>query len=148
MKDVRNSRWFTYPEVVQELRRSYPPRPQAGCNHFPSPDCRAPGNPHIGQCPSHQVSGIWWRPVTLLTAIWSGAPFFGTRFFPKEHRDINIRRIGYVASEITKNGGIAFVPLSLRMTAVRKHCGEMIEPLGVSSWSYRHTARGVRAARS
>jgi sulfate adenylyltransferase len=27
--------------------------------------------------------------------------------FSKEHRDINIRRIGYVASEITKNGGIA-----------------------------------------
>ena len=27
--------------------------------------------------------------------------------FSKEHRDINIRRIGFVASEITKNGGIA-----------------------------------------
>jgi len=26
--------------------------------------------------------------------------------FSKEHRDINIRRIGYVASEITKNGGL------------------------------------------
>ena len=27
--------------------------------------------------------------------------------FSKEHRDLNIRRTGYVASEITKNGGIA-----------------------------------------
>ena len=27
--------------------------------------------------------------------------------FSKEHREINVKRIGYVASEITKNGGIA-----------------------------------------
>ena len=27
--------------------------------------------------------------------------------FSKKHRSINVRRIGYVASEITKNGGIA-----------------------------------------
>ncbi len=67
--------WFTYPEVVQELRRSYPPR-------------------------------------------------------SKEHRDINIRRIGYVASEITKNGGIAVCAPIAPYEATRKAVRQMIEPFG------------------
>ena len=40
-------------------------------------------------------------------AIWCARTCRGNLGFSKEHRDINIRRIGYVASEITKNGGIA-----------------------------------------
>ena len=50
--------------------------------------------------------------------------------FSKEHRDINIRRIGYVASEITKNGGIAICAPIAPYDAVRKQLREMIEPLG------------------
>ena len=40
--------------------------------------------------------------------------------FSKEHRDINIRRIGYVASEITKNGGIAICAPIAPYDATRK----------------------------
>jgi sulfate adenylyltransferase len=54
--------------------------------------------------------------------------------FSKEHRDINIKRIGYVASEITKNGGIAIcapiAPYTATRLAVREmveHCGAFIE---------------------
>jgi sulfate adenylyltransferase len=50
--------------------------------------------------------------------------------FSKEHRDINIRRIGYVASEITKNGGIAICAPIAPYDATRKQLREMIEPLG------------------
>ena len=50
--------------------------------------------------------------------------------FSKEHRDINIRRIGYVASEITKNGGIAICAPIAPYDATRKHVRGMIEPLG------------------
>src|SRR5207245_11449848 len=50
--------------------------------------------------------------------------------FPKEHRDINIRRIGYVASEITKSGGIAICAPIAPYDAVRKQLRELIEPLG------------------
>ena len=32
--------------------------------------------------------------------------------FSKEHRDLNVTRIGFVASEITKNGGIAIYPIA------------------------------------
>ena len=54
--------------------------------------------------------------------------------FSKEHRDINIRRIGYVASEITKNGGIAICAPIAPYDATRKHVRAMIEPSADSSW--------------
>ena len=50
--------------------------------------------------------------------------------FSKEHRDTNIRRIGYVASEITKNGGIAICAPIAPYDAVRKHVRSMVQPLG------------------
>ena len=47
------------------------------------------------------------RPVTLLDGDLVRKHLSSELGFSKEHRDINIRRIGYVASEITKNRGIA-----------------------------------------
>ena len=47
------------------------------------------------------------RPVTLLDGDIVRTHLSNELGFSKEHRSINIRRIGYVASEITKNGGIA-----------------------------------------
>jgi sulfate adenylyltransferase len=50
--------------------------------------------------------------------------------FSKEHRDLNIRRIGYVASEITKNGGIAICAPIAPYAQTRRVVREMIEPYG------------------
>jgi len=50
--------------------------------------------------------------------------------FSREHRDINIRRIGYVASEITKNGGIAICAPIAPYDAIRKEVRAMIQPQG------------------
>jgi sulfate adenylyltransferase len=50
--------------------------------------------------------------------------------FSKDHRDINIRRIGYVASEITKNGGIAICAPIAPYTATRRAVREMVESYG------------------
>jgi len=50
--------------------------------------------------------------------------------FSKEDRDTNIRRIGYVASEITKNGGIAVCAPIAPYDAVRKDVEAMISPFG------------------
>ncbi len=48
----------------------------------------------------------------------------------KEHRDINIRRIGFVASEITKNGGIAICAPIAPYDSVRKEVRQMIGARG------------------
>jgi sulfate adenylyltransferase len=50
--------------------------------------------------------------------------------FSKEHRNLNIERIGFVASEITKNGGIAICAPIAPYKISRRAAREMIEPLG------------------
>jgi sulfate adenylyltransferase len=50
--------------------------------------------------------------------------------FSREHRDLNILRIGYVASEITKNGGAAICAPIAPYTATRRKVRQLIEPLG------------------
>ena len=70
------------------------------------------------------------RPVTMLDGDLVRKNLSSELGFSKEHRDINIRRIGYVASEITKNGGIAICAPIAPYDATRKHVRQMIEPHG------------------
>ena len=67
------------------------------------------------------------RPVTLLDGDLVRKHLSSELGFSKEHRDINIRRIGYVASEITKNGGIAICAPIAPYDATRKHVRQLIE---------------------
>jgi sulfate adenylyltransferase len=50
--------------------------------------------------------------------------------FSKEHRDLNIRRIGFVAGEITKNGGIAICAPIAPYATTRREVREMVSPVG------------------
>jgi sulfate adenylyltransferase len=70
------------------------------------------------------------RPVTLLDGDIVRRHLSSELTFSREHRDINIRRIGFVASEITKNGGVAICAPIAPYTRVRQEIREMIEPVG------------------
>ena len=70
------------------------------------------------------------RPVTMLDGDLVRKHLSSELGFSKEHRDINIRRIGYVASEITKNGGIAICAPIAPYDATRKDVRALIEPVG------------------
>jgi len=121
--------WFTYPEVVQELRRSYPPRHKQGVTIFFT-GLSGSGKSTIANVLRTKFLEMGGRPVTLLDGDLVRKHLSSELGFSKEHRDINIRRIGYVASEITKNGGIAICAPIAPYDAVRKQLREMIEPLG------------------
>ncbi len=60
------------------------------------------------------------RPTTLLDGDIVRKNLSSELGFSKEHRDINIRRIGYVASEITKNSGLALCAPIAPYDSVRK----------------------------
>jgi sulfate adenylyltransferase len=121
--------WFTYPEVVQELRRSYPPRHKQGVTIFFT-GLSGSGKSTIANVLLTKFLEVGGRPVTILDGDLVRKHLSSELGFSKEHRDINIRRIGYVASEITKNGGIAICAPIAPYDAVRKQVREMIEPLG------------------
>src|SRR5213075_2662597 len=121
--------WFTYPEVVIELRRSYPPRHKQGVTIFFS-GLSGSGKSTIANALITKFLETGGRPVTLLDGDMVRKNLSSELGFSKEHRDINIRRIGYVASEITKNGGIAICAPIAPYDNVRKEVRAMIEPLG------------------
>jgi sulfate adenylyltransferase len=121
--------WFTFPEVAQELRRTHPPRAKQGFTVFFT-GLSGAGKSTIANALMVKLLETGGRPVTLLDGDLVRKNLSSELGFSKEHRDINIRRIGYVASEITKNGGIAICAPIAPYLAVRREVREMIEPLG------------------
>ena len=121
--------WFTYPEVVKELRRSYPPRDKQGVTIFFT-GLSGSGKSTIANALITKFLEMGGRPVTLLDGDLVRKHLSSELGFSKEHRDTNIRRIGYVASEITKNGGIAICAPIAPYEATRKAVRQMIEPFG------------------
>ncbi|MEO0428090.1 MAG: bifunctional sulfate adenylyltransferase/adenylylsulfate kinase [Pseudomonadota bacterium] len=121
--------WFSFPEVVTELRRTHPPRSAQGFTVFFT-GLSGSGKSTIANALMVKLMELGGRPVTLLDGDVVRKHLSSELGFSKEHRDINIRRIGYVASEITKNGGIAIcapiAPYEITRGAVR----EMIEAYG------------------
>src|SRR6266566_5977534 len=80
------------------------------------------------------------RSVTLLDGDVVRKHLSSELGFSKEHRDINIRRIGYVASEITKNGGIAICAPIAPYDRTRKDVRALVEGLGGGGFILVHVA--------
>jgi sulfate adenylyltransferase len=121
--------WFTPPAVATELRRSYPPRSKQGFTVFFT-GLSGSGKSTIANVLLVKLLEMGGRPVTLLDGDLVRKNLSSELGFSKEHRDINIRRIGYVASEITKNGGIAVCAPIAPYDATRKDVRAMVEPGG------------------
>jgi sulfate adenylyltransferase len=121
--------WFSFPDVVTELRRTHPPRHKQGFTVFFT-GLSGSGKSTIANALMVKLMEMGGRPVSLLDGDIVRKNLSSELGFSKEHRDLNIRRIGYVASEITKNGGIAICAPIAPYTATRRAVREMIIPVG------------------
>ena len=121
--------WFSFPQVVSELRRSRPPRAQQGFTVFFT-GFSGSGKSTIANSLMIKLMEMGGRPVTLLDGDIVRKNLSSELGFSKEHRDLNIRRIGYVASEITKNGGIAICAPIAPYSSTRGAVREDIEAFG------------------
>jgi len=118
--------WFSFPEVIDELRRTYPPRSKQGFTVFFT------GLPSAGKSTLANVLLVklleaGGQPVTLLDGDIVRKNLSSELGFSKEHRDLNIQRIGFVASEITKNRGIAICAPIAPYDGIRKQVRQMVE---------------------
>ncbi len=121
--------WFSYPKVVEELRRAHPPKHRQGFTVFFT-GLSGSGKSTVANALMVKLLEEGSRPVTMLDGDVVRKHLSSELTFSKEHRDLNIRRIGYVASEITKNGGIAICAPIAPYAATRRQVREMITPYG------------------
>ncbi len=121
--------WFSFPEVVSELRKTRPPRAKQGFTVFFT-GFSGSGKSTIANALMVKLMEAGGRPVTLLDGDIVRKNLSSELGFSKEHRDLNIRRIGYVASEITKNGGIAICAPIAPYAATRRAVRQDVEEYG------------------
>ena len=121
--------WFTFDGVARELRRRHPPRHMQGFTVFFT-GLSGAGKSTVANVLLVRFLEMGGRPVTLLDGDIVRKNLSSELGFSREHRDLNIRRIGFVASEISKNHGIAICAPIAPFDAVRKEVRRMIQPEG------------------
>jgi len=122
--------WFSYPEVIRELRKICPPRSQQGFTLFFT-GLSGAGKSTLAKIIYAKLIEIGGRPVTLLDGDVVRHNLSSELGFSKGHRDLNVRRIGFVAGQITKNGGVAICAPIAPYSATRAVVREAIEEHGV-----------------
>ena len=121
--------WFTFPEIEHELIRLYPIRNRQGFTIFFT-GLSGSGKSTIANAFIAKFLETGNRPVTLLDGDIVRKSLSSELGFSREHRNINVRRIGFVANEITKNGGIAVCAPIAPYESVRKQIRQLIEQTG------------------
>lgn len=121
--------WFTFSKVAKELRRRHPPRSMKGFTVFFT-GLSGSGKSTIANVLRTKLLEAGGRSVTLLDGDIVRRNLSSELGFSKEHRDLNILRIGFVASEITKGGGIAICAPIAPYAHVRKQNRELVSTHG------------------
>ena len=121
--------WFTYPEVAKELRRTYRPRHQQGFTVFFT-GLSGSGKSTIANALMVKLMEQGGRTVSMLDGDVVRKHLSSELGFSKEHRNLNVTRIGYVASEIAKHGGIAICAPIAPYDDVRKKVRQMVSGNG------------------
>ncbi len=121
--------WATFPEVADELLKAYPPPSRQGFTVFLT-GLSGAGKSTIAKVLYSKALEMGDRPVTLLDGDIVRHNLSSNLGFTKEDRDINVRRIGFVASEITKNRGIAICAPIAPYANTRREIRRAIEQYG------------------
>ena len=104
--DVDIPDWFSFSEVISHLKVAHPSRHKQGYTIFFT-GLSGSGKSTIANALQIKLLEHGDRPVTLLDGDVVRKNLSSELGFSKAHRDLNIQRIGYVATEITKHRGIA-----------------------------------------
>ena len=115
--------------MVEELRRSHPPRAQQGFTVFFT-GLSGSGKSTVANVLQEKLLEIGGRSVTILDGDLVRKNLSSELGFSQEHRNLNIQRIGFLAAEITKAGGIAICAPIAPYDQVRKENRALISSGG------------------
>lgn len=123
------ARWFSYPEVLREWCKPFHNRPEQGLTVFFT-GLSGAGKSAIARCLAARLMEIGERHVSLLDGDVVRKHLSSELGFSREHRDLNVLRLGYVASLITQHRGVAICAPIAPYAATRAKVRAMIEPYG------------------
>lgn len=116
-------------EVIADLHERRPLRQRHGFTVFFT-GLSGSGKSTIANALIVKLKGLDRRKVTFLDGDIVRQKLSNGLGFSKEHRDLNILRIGCLASEITRNGGIAICAAIAPYADARRSVRDLITPLG------------------
>ena len=138
--------WFSFPSVLRALRRIHPPRHQQGLTLFFT-GLSGSGKSTLASILYGKFIEDGRRPATLLDGDIVRRNLSSELGFSRAHRDLNVRRIGFVASEITKNAGVAICAPIAPYASTRRAVREMVEEYGAMIEIHVSTSLEVCEAR-
>jgi len=121
--------WFSYPSVIKELRKTTPPKSKQGFAVFFT-GLSGSGKSTLANALLVKLMEHGGRSVTLLDGDLVRKNLSSELGFSKEHRDLNILRIGYVASEIVKHYGVAICAPIAPYASVRQQVRDSVSQYG------------------
>ncbi|TAK76384.1 MAG: bifunctional sulfate adenylyltransferase/adenylylsulfate kinase [Gammaproteobacteria bacterium] len=121
--------WFSYPAVIEELRKAHPPRHQQGFTVLLT-GLPSAGKSTLANALSLRLREMTNRQITLLDGDVIRTHLSRGLSFSQEDREANITRVGFVAKEVTKHGGIAICALVAPYIKARDIVRQMIEEVG------------------
>lgn len=121
--------WYSFPEVIEEVRKVVKPPEERGLTLFFT-GLSGSGKSSVANAVLVRIMELGGRAVTLLDGDIVRQNLSAELGFSKQDRDTNIRRIGYVASEITRHGGMAICAPIAPYADTRRFVRAMISNVG------------------
>jgi sulfate adenylyltransferase len=138
--------WFAPPSVARELRRARPPRAERGLAIFFT-GLSGSGKSTIARGLAEALTERGDRTVSLLDGDHVRHLLSAGLSFSRADRDLNIARIGYVAAEVARHGGIAICAPIAPFAGARAAARQMVTEVGDFVLIYVSTPVDVCAAR-
>ena len=137
---------WTFPEVAAELDRQAPPAWARGVTVFFT-GLSGSGKSTIANALRVRLLEDGRRTVTLLDGDLVRTHLSSELGFSREHRNLNVRRIAFVAAEITRHGGVAICAPIAPYADLRREARALVEAAGVFLLVYVATPIDVCEAR-
>jgi len=117
------------PDDLRDTHFELPPNPQPGCTVFFTGFSGA-GKTSLANELRTSLLAMGVPAITLLDGDAVREHLSSELGFSKQHRDLNIRRIGFVAAEVTRHGGVAICAAIAPFDLARKEARAMVEDCG------------------
>lgn len=141
-EDIPIPEWFSFPDVVAQLKAAFPPKHQQGFSILLT-GLPSAGKTTLAHALHWRLMELGGRRVSVLDGDSMRKLLSSELGFSKEDRERHMLRTGYVAREITKHGGIAILALIAPLQKIRRQLRDIVTPFGGFIEVYINTPQAI-----